>query len=1263
MTAQSRGFVPGDAPFLQGGGEMGARMRAFDWSATPLGDPATWPRSLKTAVRILLTSRQPMFVWWSERFLNLYNDPYIGVLGDKDRDALGRPAQEIWGEIWHDVGPRAESALREDKGTYDEALLLLMRRHGYVEETYFTFSYSPVPDDDGQSGGIFAACTDDTRRIIGERRVRVLRELSSTGADARTVADACARCTTALVGSGHDVPFALLYLLDADGCASLASASGITPGGVAVPSRLGTLEAEPWPVLAVARDGSMRVDTLAEPLRAQLPPGVWQHAPYEAAIVPIARAGEAGPSGVLVAGLNPFRPFDDDYRGFLELAAAQVTATIAGANAYEEERRRAETLAELDRAKTLFFSNVSHEFRTPLTLMLGPLDELCASAQGPAREQLDLLQRNARRLHKLVNTLLDFSRIEAGRIRARFAPSDLATLTTDLASTFRSACERAGLALVVDCAPLAEPVWVDREMWEKIVLNLLSNAFKFTFAGEITVRLEERAGSVLLHVADTGVGIAADDLPHVFERFRRVEGAVARTHEGTGIGLALVQELVALHGGQVTVTSQPARGTTFTVTLPRGHAHLPREQIVTCDDATRVPELTEAFVGEALRWLPDDELDDRSDADAPPSGVSSAARSTPPGASDHVTPRARIVLADDNADMRAYLRRLLRPRYDVEAMPDGAAALAAIRREPPDLVLSDVMMPHLDGVGLLAALRADDTTRGIPVVLLSARAGEQAQIEGLEQGADDYLVKPFSAGELLARVEARLELARARRRIDAALRDSAARFREMADAAPVMMWVAAADGSCTYRGRSWYEFTGQIQDTGLGMGWLDPIHPDDVEAVRRAYLEATERRAAFRQEYRLRQAGGAWRWVLDAAIPQLGRDGRARGFIGSVIDISDRKIVEDALRDADRRKDEFLATLAHELRNPLAPMRNALHALRIADNDDSPANPAHLHAMMERQVNHMVRLVDDLLEVSRITRGKIELRLEPIDLAAVIRAAVETSRPLIDAGGHELQVDLPDTPVTLNGDPVRLAQVIGNLLNNAAKYTPRGGHIGLAVQRRGGEVELEVRDDGVGIPSDMLGQVFELFTQVDHTRAAAQGGLGIGLTLVQRIVELHGGRVEASSAGPNRGSTFVVRLPIPDTTHATAAPDGDDARTTLPSRRVLVVDDNLDAAESLGVLLQFLGANVKVVNDGPEALAVLDAFRPELVLLDIGMPGMDGYEVAARIRALPDQRGVTLIALTGWGQSEDRERSHAAGFDRHLVKPIDIDTLEALLQD
>jgi PAS domain S-box-containing protein len=394
--------------------------------------------------------------------------------------------------------------------------------------------------------------------------------------------------------------------------------------------------------------------------------------------------------------------------------------------------------------------------------------------------------------------------------------------------------------------------------------------------------------------------------------------------------------------------------------------------------------------------------------------------------------------------------------------------------------------------------------------------------------------------------------------------------------------------------------------------------------------------------------------------PVLGADDRIIGASKVARDITPRKQAEAALRDADRRKDEFLAILAHELRNPLAPIRNSLHVLKLLSEPDS--DTTHLTELMERQVNHMVRLIDDLLEVSRITSGKIELRREAVEIASLARTAVETSRPLIEAAGHQLVVALPPEPLTLHGDPVRLAQVFANLLNNAAKYTQAGGRIWFTVRREGASLIASVRDTGVGIPSDMLPHVFELFRQIDGHAGHAQGGLGIGLTLVKSLVELHGGSVSANSEGNGRGSEFVVRLPLAEErASADSRKSATSSTLALTPKRVLVVDDNRDAAESLGMLLTMLGATVHVSYSGADALQALATHKPSVVLLDIGMPEMDGYEVARRIREQPDFRDVTLIALTGWGQEKDRRRSRRAGFDFHLTKPANVDALETLL--
>ena len=506
-----------------------------------------------------------------------------------------------------------------------------------------------------------------------------------------------------------------------------------------------------------------------------LPGGAWPESTHSALIVPITQSGQSQSIGFLIAGISPRKAFDDDYRGFLELAAGYVGTAVSNARAYEAERRRADELAELDRAKTTFFSNVSHEFRTPLTLMLGPAeDALADQAQPlPARQQerVAVIYRNCLRLLKLVNTLLDFSRIEAGRVKAVYEPVDLAAFTSELASVFRSAIERVELRLVVDCPPLPQLIYVDKAMWEKIVLNLLSNALKFTFAGEITITLRAVASQIELEIRDTGTGIPAEQLPHLFERFHRVQGAAGRTHEGSGIGLALVQELTLLHGGSVRVTSVVGQGSAFGVTIPVGMAHLPADQVSLTPTDQKIASGALPYVEEALHWLPPINQENEQ-AKVEPISLPTPAFpfSGTPG-----SPTKHILLADDNLDLREYVARLLAPFYIVEAVTDGQAALEAALIRPPDLVLTDVMMPRLDGFALLKALRADPRTRTVPVIVLSARAGEEASLEGIEAGADDYLSKPFSARELLTRVRAHLNLHQIRQETEEQLRQ----FNEM----------------------------------------------------------------------------------------------------------------------------------------------------------------------------------------------------------------------------------------------------------------------------------------------------------------------------------------------------------------------------------------------------------------------------------------------------------------------------------------------------
>ncbi|MFD1832219.1 SpoIIE family protein phosphatase [Streptomyces desertarenae] len=699
-----------------------------------------------------------MWMAWGPELTFFCNDAYRrDTLGRKYPWALGRPANEVWAEIWDDIGPRIDTVLTTGKATWDEALLLFLERSGYPEETYHTFSYSPLRDDAGAVVGMLCVVSEDTDRVIGERRMATLRDLGSDLSVVRTEQEMLAFAGRQLERNLRDLPFTLTYLFQDDGCARLADTTGIPAGHPAAPT---TLPADApdavWPAAALARGEAALVELDGAPFTG-LPAGDWPEQPAQALVVPLLQQGSA-PYGFLVAALNRYRLLDDGYRGFVELAAGHIAAGIASARSYQAQQRRAEELAELDRAKTAFFSNISHEFRTPLTLIMGPVEELrnrLSGADEEVREELEAVHRNGLRLSKLVNTLLDFSRIEAGRMQASYEPVDLASVTAELASVFRSAVDRAGLSFEVDCPPLDEPVHLDRGMWEKVMLNLLSNALKFTFEGSIGVAVRAEDDHAVVTVTDTGIGVPAAEMPRLFERFHRIENARSRSNEGSGIGLALVKELIGLHGGTITADSTEGEGTCFTIRLPFGSDHLPADAVVEAASTSAAPATAEPYVQEALRWLPSD------DTGALTADI--AAASPEAAQAPGPTAPARVLVADDNADMRDYLTRLLRGAgYQVSAVTDGQEALEAVRANEPDLVVSDVMMPRMDGLSLVAALRSDSRTASVPVLMLSARAGQEASIEGLQAGADDYLVKPFAAAELLARVRANVELARLR---------------------------------------------------------------------------------------------------------------------------------------------------------------------------------------------------------------------------------------------------------------------------------------------------------------------------------------------------------------------------------------------------------------------------------------------------------------------------------------------------------------------
>jgi DNA-binding NtrC family response regulator/signal transduction histidine kinase len=743
-----------------GGGEMGARMRALDWSATDLGPLEQWPQSLQACVRVMLGSGFPMLVCWGPAYTMLYNDPYRPLIGTKHLAALGCNIREVLPETWDFLGPRFDRVMSHgQEASHLTGQMFTVYRNNYLEECYFSFSYSPIRDDNGGVGGVFTTVLDMTERVIEDRRRQVLRDLASRTAEARHEEEVWRVSAETLGQHQPSVPFAFLYEYRAvEHQARLASVSAEIDDDLH-PTVIDCNSENIWRFHTALSEDCLLVE-LGQRASALAIPG-WPLPAQQAAVLPIRLGEHSEAAAFLVLGIHPGRAFDDTYREFVRRIAEQISIGLASARAHDHERRRAEALAEIDRAKTAFFSNVSHEFRTPLALMLGPLEEVLPEARerlSPERhEQLVTVRRNALRLLKLVNTLLDFSRIEAGRVQAVYEPTDLSGVTAEIASVFRSAMENAGLRFSVECPPIGEPVHVDRDMWEKVVSNLLSNAFKFTFEGSVTVTLQSTDEAVELQVCDTGVGIPEEHRERVFERFHRIEGTQARTYEGTGIGLAFVQELVRLHGGDVRVDSTLGQGSTFTVRIPRGTAHLPMERIQATRSIASTGVRAAVYAEEAQRWLPDE----WSPVDV--TALPKSATLTPLPQPEPVADRELIVVADDNADMRKYLKHLLDGQYEVHTVSDGREALETTRLLRPALLLTDVMMPQLDGFGLLRAVRDDAVLASTPIILLSARAGEESRLEGLQAGADDYLVKPFTARELIARVEVHLKMARLRR--------------------------------------------------------------------------------------------------------------------------------------------------------------------------------------------------------------------------------------------------------------------------------------------------------------------------------------------------------------------------------------------------------------------------------------------------------------------------------------------------------------------
>ncbi len=1074
-----------------GNSAMAAAMRKVNWDNSLIGPVSEWSVTLKTSLRLILTSSYPMFVWWGEELVVFYNDAYMTALGSKHPNALGRPGKEVWAEIWNKIGPLMERVMYKGETIFEEKSLFLMERNGFKEETYYTYSYSPIIEEDGKISGVFCSCYEDTPQVLSERRLNTIASISGISTDISTDA-ARTEVLAAISENPNDFPFALLYK--------------VTDGEIILDNYTETafstnLFDEP----ALLNGSFCHLDKIQDLISVEIPcclknmlklpsHGVL---PKWAMVIPVKEVGKNLVTGYLVTGISPILPFDGEYLKFLKLLSAQLNATATSIKALEQERLLSKKLLELDKAKTDFFSNISHEFRTPLTLIMGPLEVLLSKADSFSdedRESLQIMQRNGIRLLKQVNTLLNFSFVEAGKYKASFVATDLAKLTSELASTFRSVMQQAGLEYTIACEAVSEPVYIDAEIWEIIVLNLLSNAYKFTLSGSISIELAETEKGAELHVRDTGVGIPHKDLPHLFERFHRVEQNAGRSIDGSGIGLALVAELVKLQGGSIRVLSEVGNGSHFIVSIPKGVDHLPQDRVGAVADADKKVSTLKTHQPDGLSWL--------ISGPQYAASIDKPARTAINCNSNANLPV--VLLVDDNPDMLNYVARLIEKDYRVLTAANGQQALNVMEQQKPDLILSDIMMPVMDGVTLLNKLRSIPEYVSIPVILLSARAGNEDKFRGFNTGADDYLVKPFSASELITRINSNIRNAKQRnewqQKEQSLLKDTAhrkqllesilssisdafylvdndlefvyvnnraleitnktreehigkkvldvypyladsklykkilesmrtlqpvameyydkmldrwfdcrlhpgpagssayfaditdrkleeqahseseKRFWEVANAAPVLIWMSDTDMLCHFFNNKWLEFRGRTMEEEYGNGWVEGVHPDDVEACMQIYTSAFKAGKTFSMEYRLLNKDGEYRWLLDNGIPRFTEQGQFLGYIGACTDITERKWAEAVVDNYNKELVERVELRTRELMQSNAQLKKEIEEKKrrkqelIRSHEQLQSLTSYLQDLRENERKLIAREIHDDLGQA-LSAFKIEISL------------------------------------------------------------------------------------------------------------------------------------------------------------------------------------------------------------------------------------------------------------------------------------------------
>ncbi|CAG8442393.1 9607_t:CDS:10 [Scutellospora calospora] len=1191
----------------------------YDWSTTSLGPIDSWDPTIKTAFNICLQSAFPITIFVPPDWNQFYNEACIPIIKAKHPYVFGKPTIEGFYEAAHFMIPEFESVREKGKGIFKKDNCAELQRDGYIEETYFDYTMSPIFKKDGTFCGIFSLTLETTQRVLNTRRLSLLGKFGHQISDVKSLESACRIITNTLRDNNADIPYALIYFIEHKSTAASESLiarliSTTFDDNSKNKRRFPEYFPETHELINLNKDSNKSHNTYIElkrttatysflkceswPIYLAIKDG--QHVKVllkdesQAVLLPIKISSCKGQvlSVVLICGINRRCTLDEQYMEFLQLVKTQVNAYLQQGNSVEEEKKSSNILINLNSQKIMFFQGISHELKTPLTLMLSPLDDVINECpqEAPIMSYLQTIRRNSRRLLKLVNTLLQFSNMETDQLEANYRETNIAEFTRELVSDFENMAKSLGLDYIIDIPhseefikAVGDNVYLDHEMYEIIIFNLCSNAIKHTWNGRITIRLyidyKDDKRLIVFEISDTGVGIPKIALPNIFNRFYRVESQGSRSHEGTGIGLSLVKEFIIRHGGDITVTSVVNQGTTFKCWFPIGCMHLPANQIRFNEVENPISHGRELYTNrqlyleESSQWIKNNTSEAQDDI------IMFNLSTNDPSTDDSaIRKRYQILLVDDNADMRDYLSDLLK-EFDIRRACDGQEALRVLEKLPklPDLILSDVMMPNMNGYQLLEVLRSDIKTQLIPVILLSAKASEESKITGLDKGADDYLTKPFSARELIARIRANIELSLLRRKI---------LFQQCKQEETKQLLLSITDKILSGLGLKetlqyvvkeiYHRITSErvfiilknerskimsnriiaiyedsisltsplieISDNNKSKSQITDSpeflnNNSGIEIFLDKYSDHVHKNASI-LSVEIKLKNDLWGWIklhrspnsiwLDSEIElvqQISNQISLAITHESLLEENSAKEIQiKAIETANNIINQVLANTSHELRTPLGAIVGILSSF---DCTNLTTDQKDMINIVSYASDTILSIVNNILYAAKLEAQKIILINRTFDLLELFEDIIEAFGKRAIAKNIELIVncDVDGFPRYVKSDPDRvkftekgeIILTISMQSQNVIDMHKESPTYGQTIIK--GNLLVELCDTGIGMDPEYIKHAWKRFSQGDTSITRKQDGTGLGLSICKSLVEINGGEINAVSQ-LGKGSKF-----------------------------------------------------------------------------------------------------------------------------------------------